>query len=81
MTSRQMGAALTATINYLDSSFICRETTAKHFIRAIVICTATSFMFGWHVHEKAILMVFIPFRYDYNNYRYATGTFLAAQNQ
>jgi len=37
-----------------------RTPTYKSFLAALTLCGYTSFMFGWHVHEKAILLVLVP---------------------
>ncbi|KAI8897648.1 glycosyl transferase [Globomyces pollinis-pini] len=33
----------------------------KTFLYAVILCGFGSFNFGWHVHEKAILLVLVPF--------------------
>lgn len=36
--------------------------TYKSFLTALTLCGYTSFLFGWHVHEKAVLLVLVPMR-------------------
>ncbi|KDQ21075.1 glycosyltransferase family 57 protein [Botryobasidium botryosum FD-172 SS1] len=37
-----------------------RVPTAKSFLAALTLCGYTSYMFGWHVHEKAVMLILVP---------------------
>ncbi|TKA58053.1 hypothetical protein B0A53_00455 [Rhodotorula sp. CCFEE 5036] len=49
------------------------DPTYKRFLDSLVLAAMTSFLWGWHVHEKAALMFLIPLSLtaadDYNHYR------------
>ncbi|KAJ2533881.1 glycosyl transferase [Coemansia sp. RSA 1935] len=37
-----------------------RNLRPEHFVQSLVLCALASFMFGWHVHEKAIILIAVP---------------------
>ncbi|KAJ3397973.1 hypothetical protein HDU92_000075 [Lobulomyces angularis] len=48
------------------------KPTYDNFLDSLVLCGFSSFFFGWHVHEKAILLVIIPFRKaDHEMFRFS----------
>ncbi|CDO91767.1 unnamed protein product [Kluyveromyces dobzhanskii CBS 2104] len=39
------------------------DPSFKRFVGSLTLCGYLSFLFGWHVHEKAIMLVIIPFSF------------------
>lgn len=35
-------------------------STALEFLKTLVLCAYSSFLFGWHVHEKAVMIIILP---------------------
>lgn len=36
------------------------QPTFKRFVGSLSLCAFSSFLFGWHVHEKAIMLIIVP---------------------
>ena len=54
--------------HFRPSSEFCDKLSIRYHIsiilksmRALVLSSFGAFMFGWHVHEKAILLVIVPY--------------------
>ncbi|CCF57891.1 hypothetical protein KAFR_0D02440 [Kazachstania africana CBS 2517] len=39
------------------------DPSFKRFMGSLTLCGMASYLFGWHVHEKAIMLVIIPFSF------------------
>ncbi|RAH87640.1 ALG6, ALG8 glycosyltransferase [Aspergillus japonicus CBS 114.51] len=53
--------ALTFLFQLLPLIKLWRRPDWETFVGAITLCGYASFLFGWHVHEKAVLLIIIPF--------------------
>lgn len=59
--SPQQCFGLTLGFQLLALTRLWLKPTWDTFVGALTLCGYASFLFGWHVHEKAVLLVILPF--------------------
>ncbi|KAL3467751.1 glycosyl transferase [Aspergillus heterothallicus] len=59
--SKEHTFGLTLVFQLLPLIKLWRNPYPDFFIGALTLCGYASFLFGWHVHEKAVLLIIIPF--------------------
>lgn len=52
--------AITLAFQILTLTKLFGNATYETFLGALTLCGYASFYFGWHVHEKAVLLVIVP---------------------
>jgi alpha-1,3-glucosyltransferase len=54
--------SITLSISLIFLTKLWFDPTYKRFLDAVVLSAFTSFLWGWHVHEKAVLLFLVPLR-------------------
>ncbi|KAG2195064.1 hypothetical protein INT47_003930 [Mucor saturninus] len=52
---------ITVLVQLIVLQKLWRKPTFNNFLSALTLCGFASYLFGWHVHEKAIMIVLIPY--------------------
>ncbi|TFK76022.1 glycosyltransferase family 57 protein [Pluteus cervinus] len=52
--------AITVSVQLVILTKLWFSPTYKSFVTALTLCGYASFLFGWHVHEKAVLLILVP---------------------
>ncbi|KAI8372861.1 glycosyltransferase family 57 protein [Radiomyces spectabilis] len=52
---------ITVIVQLVVLQVLWRKPTFDHFQSSLTLCGFASYLFGWHVHEKAIMLVLIPY--------------------
>ncbi|GAV51928.1 hypothetical protein ZYGR_0AF04000 [Zygosaccharomyces rouxii] len=61
--SPKLTFALTAFYQILAVIPVLFDPSFKRFIGSLTLCGLASYLFGWHVHEKAIMLAIVPFSF------------------